>query len=164
MRHEVDCDADTYWEKCVLSEEYNKRLFMQELKFKSYELLEQKDLGDKVTRRVRAEPQPGNMPGPMKKAVGDSLSYVEEGSYDRKTKLYTFRTIPAAFGDKVKIQGTMRCEPAGEKKSVRVTEVQVEVKIFVVGGMIEDRIKNDLKQSYAKAAEFTNAWVKEKGY
>ncbi len=164
LRHEMNCDEETYWEKCVLNAEYNRRLFLEELKFLKYELVEQTDAGDTVTRRVKAEPEAGNMPGPMKKAIGDSLGYVEEGTYDRKKKLYTFRTIPAAFPDKVKIGGTMRCERLSEKKIARITDVKVEVKIFMIGGMIEDRITADLKRSYSKAAEFTNTWVREKGY
>jgi Protein of unknown function (DUF2505) len=46
----------------------------------------------------------------------------------------------------------------------RITEIHVDVKIFMIGGLVEDRIVADIKDSYAKAAEFTNAWVKEKGY
>jgi hypothetical protein len=164
LRHEMNCDAETYWEKCVLVDEYNKRLFSEKLQFKSYELIEQKDLGDTVTRKVKAEPKPANLPGPIKKAIGDSFGYTEEGTYDRKAKKYSFRTIPHGFPDKVKIQGSMRCEAAGDKKVVRITEMHVEVKIFMIGGMVEDRIVADIKDSYAKAAEFTNEWVKEKGY
>jgi hypothetical protein len=164
LRHEMNCDADTYWEKCVLAEDYNQRLFYDGLKFKSYELVEQKDLGDTVTRRVKAEPKPANLPGPIKKAIGESFGYTEEGTYDRKAKVYTFRTIPGGFPDKVKIHGSMRCESIGEKKVTRITEIHVDVKIFMIGGLVEDRIVADIKDSYAKAAEFTNAWVKEKGY
>jgi len=164
LRHEIDCDESTYWEKCVLDDEYNKRFFLEELKFKSYELMERRDEGDTVVRKARAEPNTGSMPAAMKKAMGDSFGYVEEGTFDRKARRYTFRTIPAAFPDKVKIQGTMRCEAVGPKKIVRISEIQVDVKVFMIGGMIEDRIVDDIKRSYAKAAEFTNAWVKEKGY
>jgi hypothetical protein len=164
LRHEMDCDEGTYWDKCVLDEEYNRRFFLEELKFKSYELIEQRDEGDTVVRRARAESSAGNMPAAIKKVIGDSFSYIEEGTFDRKAKRYAFRTIPAAFPDKVKIQGTMRCEALGSKRVARISEIQVDVKVFIIGGMIEERIVDDIKRSYAKAAEFTNRWVKEKGY
>ena len=164
LRHEMGCDTETYWEKCVLTEEYNRRLFLEALKFLKYELIEQKDTGDTVTRRVKAEPKTANLPAPLKKVIGDSLGYTEEGSFDRKKKVYSFRSIPAAFPEKVKIHGTMRCEPLGEKKVTRVTEIDIDVKIFMVGGMVEERIVSDMKDSYAKAAAFTNRYVKEKGY
>lgn len=164
IRHEMNVDEDTYWEKCVLAPEYNRRLFLEELKFQKWELVEQKDNGDTVTRRVKAEPEPKNLPGPVKKVVGDSLGYTEDGTFDRKRKVYSFKTIPAALSDKLKIEGTMRAERLGDKKIARIVEVRVEVKIMLIGGMIEDRIVSDLKASYAKAAEFTNKWVAEKGY
>jgi hypothetical protein len=164
LRHEMDCDESTYWDKCVLDDEYNRRFFLEELKFNSYELIEQRDEGDTVVRKVRAEPKATNMPAAIKKAIGDSFGYVEEGTYDRKAKRYRFRTIPSAFPDKVKIQGTMRCEVIGPRRIARLSEVQVDVKVFMIGGIIEERIVDDIKRSYAKAAEFTNTWVKEKGY
>ncbi len=161
--HEIHCDVDTYFDRCVLDAEYNRRLFHDELKFLNYELVEQKDVGDTVVRKVKADPQVKNVPGPIKKVMGESFGYTEEGTYDRKTKIYTFRTIPAAFPDKVKINGSMRCEPLGEKKVRRITEVHIEVKIFMIGGMVEDRIVGDVKHSYQVAADFTNVWLKEKG-
>jgi len=39
----------------------------------------------------------------------------------------------------------------------------VTAKMFGIGGMIEGRILADIKQSYDKAAEFTNRWIREKG-
>jgi hypothetical protein len=164
LRHELNCDAETYWEKCVFDAEYNRRLFLEELKFRSYELIEQRDTGDTIVRKAKGEPQVGHLPGPVKKVLGDSFGYVEEGTFDRKAKRYSFRTIPAVLPDKIKIQGSMVCEPLGDKKVTRVTSIHVDVKVFMVGGMIEDRIVADIKHSYDKAAELTNAWVKEKGY
>jgi hypothetical protein len=164
LRHEIGCDEATYWDKCVLDDEYNKRLYLGELKFLSYELVEQRDEGETVFRKVRAEPKAGNMPAALKKAIGDSFGYTEEGTYDRKSKRYTFRTIPAAFSDKVKIQGTMQCEAIGPKRILRISDVRVDVKVFMIGGMIEERIVDDIKRSFSKAAEFTETWVKEKGF
>jgi hypothetical protein len=164
LRHEMLCDEDTYWHKCVFNEEYDRRLFLEALKFKGHEVKEQKDDGKTITRRVHVDPPVGNLPGPVKKAIGESLSYDEEGVFDHATKRYTFKIKPSAFGDKSKIAGVMYCEKKGDKKISRVVDMTVEVKVFVVGKLIEDKIVEDLKASYAKAADFTNEFVKEKGY
>ena len=164
LRHELDCNAETYWSKCAFDPEFNRRLFFEELKFRSYELLEHKDLADSIVRRVKAEPQTPNLPGPVKKVLGDSFGYTEEGTFDKKTQRYSFRTIPAAFPDKVKIQGSMICEPLGDKRVTRIAQMHVEAHVFMIGRMVEDRIVVDIQHSYAKAAELTNAWVKERGY
>jgi hypothetical protein len=164
LRHELDCDASTYWDKCAFDPEFSRRLFFEELKFRSYEVLEHKDMGDTIVRRVKAEPQVPNLPAPVKKVLGDSFGYVEEGTFDKKAQRYTFRTIPAAFPEKVKIEGSMTCEPLGDKRIARIAKMHVEAKVFMIGGMVEERIIADIKHSYAKAAELTNIWVKEKGY
>jgi hypothetical protein len=38
------------------------------------------------------------------------------------------------------------------------------VKVFLVGRLIEDQILTSLRTSYDRATEFTNRFVKEKGY
>jgi hypothetical protein len=165
LRHEMDCDPDTYWEKCILSDDYNRRLFLEGLKFPSYKLLEQKDDGNTVLRRAQVEPALVGLPGPLKKAIGDSMSYVEEATFDRTTKRYRFTTTPmGSLKGKASTSGEMFCEKLGDKKCLRISKLRVEVKVFMVGGLLEDRIVSDLKSSYAKAAEFTSAYVKEKGF
>lgn len=160
--HELDCDGPTYWEKCVLTEEFNKRLYGEILKFPKFELLEQKEDGDVVRRKVRIEPPLTGLPGPAKKVIGDRMSYVEEGTYDRKTGHYKFKVTPSTMPEKVKTEGEIWCEPISEKKCRRVAKIHVSVKVFVVGSMIEEKIAGDLKKSYEAAASFTNVYVREK--
>src|SRR5579859_6537144 len=98
LRHEMNCDEDTYWEKCVFDAEYNRELYLDSLKFPGWKLLEQKDDGKTITRRVHVDPPVGNLPGPVKKVIGDSLSYLEEGTFDRASKRYTFKVTPSTLG------------------------------------------------------------------
>jgi hypothetical protein len=164
LRHEIDCDEDTFWDKCFFNEEYLKRMFLEELKMLSFKILEQKDDGKVLTRRVSVDPPVVGIPGPVKKAIGDSLSYIEDGTFDRDKKRFTFRIIPSAFGEKAKINGEVWCEKLGDKKIARCAKMSVSVKVFMVGSFVEDKIVTDIKQSYAQAAKFTNEYVKEKGY
>ena len=103
------------------------------------------------------------MPGPVKKLFGDRLSYVEEGTFDKKTRRYTFKVTPSTLAEKTKVAGEMWVEKLGEKKVARVTKISVEVKVFMVGGMVEDRILADLRSSYDKGTTFTNEYIKENG-
>ena len=124
LRHELDCrHGETYWQKCVFDAEYNRTapLLQKSSNSRSYELIEEKDVGDTVIRRVKAEPETGNLPAAIKKVLGDSFGYVEEGTFDKKARRYAFKTIPAAtFADKIKIEGSMTCEPLGDKRVTRV--------------------------------------------
>jgi Protein of unknown function (DUF2505) len=162
LRHEIETDEDTYWSKIVFDETFNKQMYEGHLKMPCWKILEMKDDDAKLTRRVQVEPDAGNLPGPVKKVIGDKLSYVEEGTFDKKSKRYSFVVHPSALPDKTKISGEMWVEKLGEKKIARVCRMSVEVKVFIVGGMVEERILSDLRASYDKGTDYTNRYIKEK--
>jgi hypothetical protein len=164
LRHELACSGTTYFEKCILVEEFSRRLYADVLGFPKFELLEQKEDGDRVHRKVRIEPPLTGLAGPVKKVIGDRMSYVEEGTYDRKTGKYTFKVTPSTMPEKVKTVGEIWCEDKGENRCVRVAKITVEVKVMLVGAMIEEKIASDLRKSYDAAAAFTDAYVREKGH
>ncbi len=160
IRDEFDCTVETYWEKCHFDPEYNRRLYLEQLKFPGWKLLETKTEGGKVSRRVHLDPPLGNLPGPVKKVLGDSFSYTESGTFDPKTGRYTFTIAPSTLADKTKVEGELWCEAIGEKKIARHAKIRVEVKVFMVGSLVEDKVMADLRASYANAAPFTNAYLK----
>jgi len=165
LRHEIDTDEDTYWAKIVFDESFNRKMYVEHMKFPGWKLLDQKDddANQKMTRRVQVDPEVGTLPGPLKKVIGDKLSYLEEGTFDKKTKRYTFKVQPSTLADKTKVSGEMWVEKLGEKKIARVCRINVEVKVFMVGGMVEERILGDLRSSYDKGTSFTNQYIKENG-
>jgi len=163
LRNDIETDEETYWSKCVFDADFNKKLYIDGLQFPVWKLLESKDDDAKLWRRVQVDPPVGNMPTAVKKVIGDRLSYVEEGTFDKKTKRYSFKVVPSTMTDKTKVIGEMWVEKAGEKKITRFTKINVEVKIFMVGGLVEDRILADLRTSYEKGTSFTNKYIKENG-
>ncbi|MFO0734958.1 MAG: DUF2505 family protein [Labilithrix sp.] len=164
LRHEIETDEDTFWSKIVFDEGFNKKLYIDELEFPQWKLLEMKDDDAKISRRVLVEPATSDLPGPIKKAIGgDKLAYTEEGTFDKKSKRYVFKTIASLMPDKTKVSGEMWAEKIGDKKIRRIARMTVEVKIFMVGGMVEDRIIKDLQSSYDASTTFTNRYIKEHG-
>jgi hypothetical protein len=163
LRHDFECDEDTYWHKIVFDRDFNRRLYLEALRFPAYELLEQKEDDQRLTRKVHIDPPLGNLPGPVKKVIGDRFSYVEEGTFDKKTRRYAFKVTPSTMADKSKNFGELYCEKLGDKRLVRVAKITVEVKVFMIGGMVEEKIMTDLRNSYDAAAKFTREFLKEKG-
>ncbi len=163
MRHEFETDEDTYWSKIVFDETFNKKMYEGHLKMPAWKILDQKEDDAKLTRRVQVEPDAGNLPGPVKKVIGDKLSYVEEGTFDKKSKRYSFVVHPSALPEKTKISGEMWVEKIGDKKIARIAKMSVEVKVMLVGGMVEERILSDLRASYDKGSSYTNQFIKENG-
>ena len=163
LRHEIDTDEDTFWSKIVFDESFNKKLYEGALKFPGWKLLDSKEDDATIVRRVQVDPPVGDLPGAVKKVIGDKLGYVEDGTFDKKTRHYSLKVTPSAMAEKTKVTGELWVEKIGEKKIRRMCKINVEVKVFIIGGMIEDRILSDLKNSYDNSTTFTNQYIKENG-
>jgi hypothetical protein len=164
LRNVFETDPETFWNKIFFDAEYNRRLYLDALKFKDFELLELTgEPGGARTRKIRTEPR-SEAPAVVTKLIGGSLTYVEDGRFDPATKKWTYTISTSKLADKVKISGVFWVEPRGEKRIERICECTVEVKIFGVGGTIESFIEKTTRESYEDAARFTNAFIAEKGY
>ncbi len=163
LRHEIDTDEETFWSKIVFNEEFNKKLYEGALKFPGWKLVDSKEDDAKIVRRVQVDPPVGDLPGPVKKVIGDRLAYTEEGTFDKNAKRYTFKVTPSTMAEKTKVSGELWVEKIGDKKIRRLCRISVEVKVFMVGGMVEDRIMQDLRSSYDNSTAYTNQYIKENG-
>ena len=79
---------------------------------------------------------------------------------------YHSAVTPSMFADKTKVEAELWCEPSPDgdaAKCVRFARVKVEVKVFVVGSMVEEMIMRDLKGSYDAEAAFVGEWVRGRG-
>jgi Protein of unknown function (DUF2505) len=159
IRTTLECSGQDYFEKCLFADGYAEKLFVTTLKFPGVKVLELDRAGATWKRRVHIDPPMTGLPGPVAKLIGDSFSYVEEGTYDPKTQRYTFKVTPSTAADKTKTTGESWVESSGGK-TVLCTRLNVEVKIFMVGGMVEDKIMKDFRGSFETAAPFINAFAK----
>lgn len=162
-RHEFDCSEDTFWDVCTFSEEFSKKLYMDVLKFPGWKQLEQTDDGTTLSRRIQIDPPLVGVPAPVLKIVGDKFSYMEIGKFDRKSHRYTFEIKPSTAADKAKTSGVLWTEKLGDKKCARFAEVDVDVKVFLVGSLLEEKILSDLKKSYEETSRYIGEYLKEKG-
>lgn len=161
MDDEYRCSVDTFWNKMFFDEEYNRRLFREGLRYKNFEQLELTDRGDTVLRRVRGTPA-SEIPMAVQKVIAD-LGYVEDLVWDKKTRKATFKNVPATLSSKLRIEGTLWAEPAGEGRSRRLVDLDLEAKIFGIGGLIEKTAAKIFRENFEEAARWTNRWLAEKG-
>src|SRR5258706_15085302 len=150
IQHEFDCSEASFWQFCFLDTEYNRRLYLETLRFPLWRVVEQKISDDTVERRVEIQPLIENLPAPIKKVIGDRFGYVEEGKLDRTKNRYRFRIVPRSLADKTHIPGEMYTEALGEKRVRRVVEFGVEVKIMMIGKLIEQKTIDDTRATYEK--------------
>jgi len=164
IEHTFECTQATFWEKVFFDEEYNRRLFYDELHFVEWTELDRKDEGPRVTRYVRALPPLGDLPGPLKAVIGDGAGYEERGVFDRATNRYEAKVKPNRLSDKVTVELAFNTEPLPEDRCKRIVNGSVTARIFAIGGLFEQRMISDLRRSYEKNAAFTNRFVAEKGW
>ncbi len=155
----LPCSADTFW-RVFLDEAYTRAMFMEQLGFKDFALLELTE----TTRKLRAVPKV-NLPSVLEKLVGDSFAYEEHGTLDRARNEWRWRMVPPtpepgkkARKELVATSGIVRVEPAGDGCR-RIDEVQVEAKIFGVGGIIESTVEKEVRASWAKEQAFLLRWL-----
>jgi len=163
IRHTWDVSEDDYWPKLFFNEEYNRRLYKEGLEFPVYEVISFEEQPDGVrTRKLRVEPK-AEAPLVVKKLIGDSLQYVEEGRFDPKARRWKYKVTTSKLADKISIAGEFWIEKRGDKKIERICEVDVTVKIFGVGGAVESFIEKTTRESYEKTNRFTLGFIREKG-
>lgn len=159
MTHEIDCDADRFWQ-IFLDRDFTSRLYKEELGFPAWQLESEKDSDREILRTVRATPKM-DVPGPVAKLLGSGFSYVEEGRFDKATKTYRWNIKPSTLENKLRNEGTVRCEPLGPSKCRRIVEVVLDAKVFGVGGIIEGAVEKGLREGWEMSAKATNRWVKD---
>jgi hypothetical protein len=160
IRHTFEIDADKYWEKVFFNPDYNRRLYQEVLKFKGYEVLELRDQGGGAwIRKLRMEPG-FEAPAVIKKILGDKVTYVETGRFDPVKKRWHYDVTPSVLVDRVKIGGDFWVEPRGPNRLERIAEMEIVAKILGVGGVLESYIEKETRQSYDKAAAFTNEFIR----
>ncbi|WP_394825995.1 DUF2505 family protein [Pendulispora albinea] len=165
IRNEFFCDEDTFWEGVFLTEDFNRRLFLEVLKFPSWTATVKESgagASKKIERIMNVVPRVGDLPAPLKKVMGDRFGYEETGTYEAATRKYAFTTKTSTMADKVHVHGSLHTEKLGDKHIARVAKVHVEVKIFMVGALAEEKFISDLRTSYETAARFTETYLKEK--
>ena len=93
VRHELDCSADDYWNKCVFNDAFNQALYVERLHFGSFVSIESKDLGDRRTKKAKMEPPLTGVPAPVKKAIGD-----RDGLWTTVVAAAVFCDLPGSNG------------------------------------------------------------------
>jgi len=163
IKHTIETDVDTFWSKLFMDAEFNRAMFSDGLHFITYNVLEEVHEPNGVVRkRIECAPKI-ELPAPARKIFGDTAVYTEIGRFDPAQKKYFADVVPKVAADKIKTTSEMWVEPRGDKRCERLVLVDNTVKVFGLGTLLEGFIEQQTRDQYAKAAEFTNRWIREKG-
>jgi len=163
VEHTFNCSEESFWTKVFFDDDYNRRLFLERLKFSVWREVSREERGTEIHRVIEAAPPVGDLPGALKAVVGEGVGYKERGVFDRAARRYTVDVEPNRLADKIQVRLEMTTAADGPERCRRTVRGTITAKIFGIGGMLEKKMIADMEKSYAKSAEFTNAYVAEKG-
>jgi Protein of unknown function (DUF2505) len=158
---DFDCEPDTLWQRVFFSVEYNRKLFLERLKFEQWEVAEQVETADGFIRTVHAKPRVGDLPGPIKTLLKNGMGYTERGEYFRSQSRFVIAITPNSLAEKLKISAEVRVTPLAGGRCRRLSTTSVEAKIFGVGGMLEKLILDDIEKSYDRFAILADDWLRQ---
>jgi len=151
MSHEIDASVDVFW-KMFFDRALSEQLF-QDLGFPKWKVLDEKETDAEIHRQVEGVPKM-EVPAAIAKTLGPGFGYLETGVYDKSTRVYRFKMRMNALTDKLRLEGSVRVEPAGEGKCRRLVEITAEAKIFGIGGMVENMLEKSFRDGWAESARY----------
>jgi hypothetical protein len=151
ISHEFDGTDEAFF-ALFFSKDEATRMYREYMQFPEFSVTQTED-GDRIKRTIVAIPKM-EMPSALAKIAGGSVRYTEEGVFDKKTKVYTWKTTPSILPDKIKNEGVMRVESLPNGKIRRTAEITLEAKVFGLGGVIEGTFEKTIRDGWEKATQF----------
>ncbi len=138
FEHEFDVDVERL-EEAMFSEELPAFLKEHMPSLKDMEVLERREEGERLMRKVRYEPVPLIEKVGPKRVPPEAMIWVEESSYDRKRKVLDFKNVPThpKVRGLMKNYGTVELQSAGPGKSRRTMQGELKVSVPILGRVAE---------------------------
>ena len=118
-------------EHALLSEEYLHFLLKHHGVLLEVQLLDKKDSGDKVTRKVRYRPKPVIEAIGTKQVPPEWFAFVESSTWDKKARSGRFTNTPTSnkISSMLVNTGVIRLREGGAGKTVRTMEGEISLKL-----------------------------------
>lgn len=157
VRHQVNCDVETYW-RCFFDLEYNRRLHLEALHYGAFDQTAFDETEATITRRLELK-TPSFVPGPITKLLGGQ-TWIENGVFDKKTKRFRVDYETGTLKGRLTLGATYWVEPRDDRSVDRLGEVQIEMDSAILRSLVEMSVK----VAIGSQAKFTNSFLKEKGW
>jgi len=153
----LHCSEDRFWE-LYLDPVWIQRMLVEGLHYTGLRLLKNEETPTGLRRDLVMTPRL-NLPAAVAKVIGPSTVITEEGRYERATRTWFWKHQLSTMADKFVIGGSMRVAADGPDRVIRRSEVNLECKIFGIGGLVEKAAAGDIRTGFAAGADFINREV-----
>ncbi len=161
VRHQIACTPDRFWEAILWDPAFNQALYGDLL---GYGYSVRKNDIENGVREATITPKV-DLPGPIKKVIGESIGFDENGRMEGEgdARVYRFHVVPHTFSNKISVRGHMEVPPLGADKCHRIVHFEVGCTIFGIGKLVETFASKEVERSYDQSAEFTNSYLARQG-
>lgn len=137
-----------------------EREIVKALKFRSYDILAHDETEATITHKTRAVPHL-DASAALATVFGARFGYVEDGTFDKATRIWRARTTPDTFSGKMSCDMVMRVEPAAgtSDRSQRTLDFKIEARVRAIGGLVEAGFEKNLRAGWKDSVEFLNGWL-----
>jgi hypothetical protein len=158
LRHTLRIPADQYL-ACVTSPEYDAWA-KERLKLEGRTEIERRETPDRLFRRVK-----------MVRAVSersrawikqDSFEMIDTTDVDKRTNTFTWEIVPNVWTDKIVARAKGKIVPAGPDACVREMEIDLQVKVMLIGGKIEKAIAERIDEYFVKVNAALEEFYRER--
>jgi Protein of unknown function (DUF2505) len=157
--HEMDATVDGYW-RAFFDPAYEKAV-VAALAYREYTTVERAETDTEIRQKTRAVPRL-DVTAALGKLIGASFGYVEDGVFDKATRIWRTHTIPDAFKGRMPFDTVMRVEPGRTDASCRRTlEFRIDAHVRGIGSMLESSVEKNLRAGWEESTAFMNRWMRK---
>ena len=155
--HGVDCDPRTFWTG-FLNPDTIAHFYIEALGFTKFAILDQTSDAMALGREVACQ-LPVPLARPLRALFRDGFVFVERGRFDRREGVWRFAWTPAILPSRIHFVGTMRVVEAGDQRSRRLVEIDVDARVVGLSRLIEQTADKLLRDAWERSAVELNAWI-----
>ena len=161
IRGDYSISADDFWAGLFFEPRFVNDLHLRGLRCASFAIIDEHidDFGRR-TRVLRAQPEI-EIPGPLRRLLGQQLEYEERGVFDPIGKTWSTVTVLPAIGERLTVHATMSFRDIGPNRSERTVSFSIEANIFGLSRILRSFARASLEKAYEEARVYTNQWVSE---
>ncbi len=112
---------------------------------------------DQGERRLIADfTQRLDAPGPIRKLIGETTAFQEESWWREGSDVIDIVIRPQKMAKKLSIQGQYRVQGLEDGTSRVTFELEVQARIFGIGGLVEKMALKEAPDTFAKDAQYFN--------
>ena len=159
VSYRFDLDPVTYMREVYLNPEFVRALYLEGLGFEAAEVLDQSESGGVIRRKLRVCPKM-NAPSVVRKVLGGTQEYVEDGHLDASGLVWSYTVTPATMAKKMSIGGDQRVSANGDGCTATFN-AYFRAKIIGVGGAIEKFMVSQFRDNLEAQNTFTKRWISQ---